>query len=214
MKKCFRTLFLILAMTFMLSGCINFSESDKNTMVIKKLGNSSSGKYWKYTVDKKDIIEEVQHEVSYTLGPGYTDIWTFKAVGFGDVTINWTSYKMGGASLSDIGSYATTYTVDEKGIHEKSKTYKLYLGQKTKTSENKNWKYTVDNTDLLKQTDYSLKDENRDIRIEMWSFESVGEGGITFTWNEYKGDVLIKDSTYKVKYIVTKKGIEQVNWRS
>ena len=208
MKKSFRALFLILVLVVMLSGCINTAIPDKNTLIIKKLGNGSSGKYWDYTIDKEGIIEEAEHKVSHSLGPGYTDIWTFKAVGYGEVTINWTGYVSGGTPMG-IGCYSTTYTIDENGFHEKSITYKLIVRQQTKTSENKQWKYSMDTTEVFKETNYEIKNNERDIRIQTWNFDAIDEGEIIFTWNEYENDVLIEDSCYSVTYNVDKDGISQ-----
>ena len=95
----------------LLTGC---ESMPKSQLTISQSANGSSGEYWEYEFSCDGVLKELSYETSqniFNFGPGYTESWTFEAVGEGEVTLTWYAYENGGLVLND--SYSVTYCIDK-----------------------------------------------------------------------------------------------------
>lgn len=88
----------------------------KNKYIFFELNtNASSGTYYKYELDRDDILRGTDHysaRHSLNCVPGYSEIWEFEIIGDGEVTITWTGYE-NGIENEEISFYET-YLINNK----------------------------------------------------------------------------------------------------
>lgn len=87
----------------------------KDVLVFQMNNDSSSGIYYKYELDRDDILRETDHYSARHFAGcvhGYSEIWEFEVIGDGEITISWIACENG--SVNENMSFYETYLINDK----------------------------------------------------------------------------------------------------
>lgn len=126
-----RIIILVIIAAFITTVVILIVQNNRlrtGNVRFKMPANGSSGEFYKYELDRDDILREVDHYYKrffLNFGPGYSDVWEFEIIGEGELTVSWTAYR-GGSDIVKAESFTETYLVKDGKCTKISDTRRKY----------------------------------------------------------------------------------------